>query len=99
MIRMTSEEQMLWDYIDEESDTLLLKMREQVVTDGFYAMVKGDTTAVENVSLKIISAAMIKTLAIMCEERGGTDLMQAYVEMAPMHASLMKSFMLKEIRR
>lgn len=87
---------MLWEYIDDESNELMLRMRSQVAADGFHKMSREKNTAVETLSLKIISAAMIKTLAVMCEERGHMNVMQAYIHMAPMHADLMKSFLLKE---
>lgn len=96
---MTRAEQDLWDYIDEESDVLLVKMRDQVKQDGFQAALSDDMTGVETIALKVLSAAMIKTLAVMCEARSRHDLMQAYVEMAPMHAELLKEYMLREVRQ
>lgn len=96
---MTPAEKLLWDYIDEESDVLLVKVRDQVLQDGFAAAVPVGRAAVETVAIKVLSSAMIKTLAVMCEAVGRYDLMQAYMEMAPMHAELLKSYMLREIGR
>jgi hypothetical protein len=93
---MTRAEQDLWNYIDEESDVLLIKMRDMVRHDGFHVTVEDEAVAAETIALKVLSAAMIKTLAVMCEAKSRHDLMQAYVEMAPMHADLLKEYMLKE---
>lgn len=95
---MTKAEQDLWNYIDEESDVLLVKMRDMVKQDGFQAGIPDEMTGVETIALKILSAAMIKTLAVICESRSRHDLMQAYMEMAPMHAELLKEYMLREVR-
>lgn len=96
MAGMTESDKMLWDYVDEESDALLIRMRDMVRQDGYQALLVHENTAVETIALKVLSAAMIKTLAIICETVGKRDLMQAYVEMSPMHAELLKEFMLRE---
>jgi hypothetical protein len=93
---MTPDEKMLWDYIDVESNELLMKIRDDVAQDGFDVLLSHEQSATELLALKVISATMIKTLAMVCEAKGKTDLMQAYMEMAPMHADLLKAYMMKE---
>ena len=53
----------------------------------------------EVVALKIISAAMVKMLAVTSEGRGVTDIVKAYMEMVPLHAELIKVYAFRALER
>lgn len=91
---MTREEQVLWDYIEQESDELVLQMSKNVADDGF-DRVDGP----EIVTLKIMSAAVVKMLAIATEKTGRLDLATAYMEMVPMQIELIKVYSFKALER
>lgn len=97
MADMTVGEKVLWDYIEEESDELLLKLVENVERDGFDKMAAGNL-ATETVAIKIISAALVKLLQVMCEKESGPNLAVAYLQLSPMHAELVKLYLMKEMK-
>lgn len=92
---MTAEEQILWDYVDEESNDLILSMSRNVIEDGFDQVPQG----AEMVSLKIMSAAIVKMLAIATEKSGRLDLATAYMEMVPLHVELIKVYTFRALER
>lgn len=92
---MTGEEQVLWDYIEQESDELILQMARNVSEDGFDRVESGP----EIVTLKVMSAAIVKMLAIATEKTGRLDLATAYLEMVPMHVELIKVYSFKALER
>ena len=95
--KMTSEEQMLWDYVEDESNELLLRMVDNVVCDGYN---KGSgASSAEMVALKILSAAIVKTLAVATERLGNYDLATAYMDMVPMHVELIKVYTFRAMER
>lgn len=98
MSTLTSKEQMLWDYIDEESNELLLKLERQVQSDG-YAEAQPGPLSVDTVVMKIMSAALVKMLALVSEGTPGTDLARAYMDMVPMHVELIKVYTFKAMER
>jgi hypothetical protein len=95
---MTIDEKMLWDYVDEESDELMLKLRDIVEDDAFYNLLPDNRVAQETLMLKIVSAAMVKVLAIMCEKMEHPSLAMAYIQVVPMHTELLKTLLLKELK-
>lgn len=82
----------LADYIYEESDELILSLMTNVEKDGFHAEQNDPGTAVETVMLQVLSQAMVKTLAILCEKVGDRSLGEAYVEMLPLHYAMVTGF-------
>lgn len=93
---MTALERTLWDYIDEESNDLMILVRDNIVTDGYDQAMEGSMLSPETLSLKVLSHAMIKTLAMLVEKTGHPSLARAYLELAPMHSELIKLYLLKE---
>jgi hypothetical protein len=94
---MTSEEQMLWDYVEDESNELLLTMGKNVEADG-YDRAPGPAS-VDDVVLKVLSAAIVKTLAVATERVGNYDLATAYMKMVPMHVELIKVYTFRALER
>lgn len=82
----------LADYVYEESDDLLLEVQARVESDGFFQEQEDRGTAVETVMLQILSQAMVKTLAVLCEKVGDTTLGEAYLEMLPLHYTLVTGY-------
>jgi hypothetical protein len=97
--KMSSEEQVLWDYIEQESDELLLAIVKNIREDGFDKSVPDPVTGVENVALKILSASIVKMLALATEKTGRLDLAKAYMEMVPMHVELIKVYTFRALER
>ncbi len=95
---MTPDEQLLWDYIEQESNELILKMTQQVESDGF-DLASPESHASETIALKILSAATVKMLAIISERVGGVDLVKAYMEMVPLHVELIKVYTFRALER
>lgn len=93
---MTPQERLLWDYIEEESDELMIRVRDLIVQDGYDKAMEGSVMSPETLSLKILSHAMVKTLAVLVEKTNHPSLARAYLELAPMHSELIKLYMLKE---
>lgn len=93
---MTNPEKLLWAYIDEESDEMMLKAIEAVNIDGFGKLQPGES-GTEMVAVKILSVAMIKTLQIICERSGGPDLVTAFMQLSPLHAEIVKMYVAKEM--
>lgn len=98
MTAMTPDEQLLWDYIEQESNELILKMTQQVENDGFN-LGSPEAHGAETVALKILSAATVKMLAIISERVGGVDLVKAYMEMVPLHVELIKVYTFRALER
>ena len=95
MAMMTSEEKMMWDYIEEESNDLLLKIKENIQFDGFKDLHGNTNAEVETLALKVVSLTMIKQLAILCETLAHPDIGIAYMQIVPMHADLIKTYVMK----
>lgn len=92
---MTPEDKILWDYIDEESNYLLLRLNQGIKTDGYARAGASE----EAIAMKVLSAAMIKTLAITCEKINHPCLATAYMQTIPMHTELIKIFLMKQVGR
>jgi hypothetical protein len=92
---MTPKDKILWDYIDEESNDLLLRLNQEIKDDGFTGSGKSE----EVIAMKVLSAAMIKTLAITCEKINHPCLATAYMQTIPLHTELIKIFLMKQVGR
>lgn len=90
MTKLTAQEQVLWELIDIESDDVVIDLLERVAPYGSIGNDHVDTLAV-----KVLSQALVKVLAI-ATEKSGESLASAYVRVSPMHADLVKFYMLKE---
>lgn len=99
MTAMTPEERMLWDYIEEESSELVLRTLECVELDGFHKSQPNENSAVETVAMKVLSAAFVKTLALLVEKMNHPSLAMAYMQTIPMHVELIKGLTIKELRQ
>lgn len=99
MAAMTNEERVLWEYIEEESSELVLRTLECVEIDGFQRSHPNENTAVETVAMKVLSAAFIKTLALLVEKMNHPSLAMAYMQTVPMHVELIKGLTIKELRQ
>lgn len=99
MAAMTPEEQTLWDYIEEESSELVLRTLECVEMDGFHKSHPNENSAVETVAMKVLSAAYIKTLALLVEKMNHPSLAMAYMQTIPLHVELIKGLTIKELRQ
>lgn len=91
---MSDAERILWEYLDEESDELILRLRDNVVVDGFASE---DNT--ETVVLKMLAHATMKVIAIMCEKTEHPSIGLAYMQTIPMVTELVKFYVLKDARQ
>lgn len=100
---MTEQETILWDYIDEESNDLLLEIAKRVKDDGFSAAVEAPIAmhdaAEELLGLKIVSQTMVKQLALLAEKIDHPDLVQAYMTIVPLHVGMIKYLMMIQARQ
>lgn len=82
--------------MEEVSDDLLVRIRDEVEADGFHNCLDGDAEAV---ALKVLSATTVKMLAMVCERSEHQNLAVAYLKMVPEHAELVRKYLVKEIER
>src|SRR5690606_37354914 len=100
---MTTEEevrrrdQVLWDYLDEESDALLLELRERVEKDGFTQAMPTDGPDTLTMNLLIMLKA--KLLVLMCERVGHPSPPRAYMDVVlPQEIDMLKHFVVRQAR-
>ncbi len=89
---------MLWQYVEDESNEIVLTMMRNVEDDG-YDRVSPGASGAETIVLKVLSAALLKMLALATERVGTTDLAGAYMEMVPMHVELIKVYTFRALER
>jgi len=89
------EGKMLWAYVQEESNDLILRVKHQVEVDGFDKCAGGDSDIVASM---ILSLAMLKVLAIMCE-RTGSSMPDMYLKMAASHSEVLKMYVMQQFRQ
>ena len=94
---MTPAEKILWDYIEEESNALLLDLKHKIEFDGFKDLHENDKYTVETVALKILAHTNMKFLSLLTEKMGHPNIALAYMEYVPMHTELIKMYVIKEI--
>lgn len=95
---MTAEEQVVWDYVLEESSELVLETIRRIEEDGFDRSHPNPETGAEIVALKILSHAYVKTLALLCEKMNHPGVAVAYMQVLPLHVELVKFYTLKELQ-
>lgn len=79
------------DYVDEESDELILSLKGKTDGDGYLSA----GVSQESLMLEILAHAQVKVLAIMCERSGHTNLALAYVQTQGTTAEAVKRYTLK----
>lgn len=100
---MTTEEevrrrdQVLWDYLDEESDTLLLELRERVEKDGFTKAMP--TEGPDTLTMNLLIMLQMKLLILMCERVGHPSPPRAYMDVVlPQQIDMLKHFVVRQAR-
>ena len=98
MSKLTLEEQLVWDYIEQESNDLVLEIQAKIAIDGYTKATPNEESAPETLALKVMSLAMIKTLAILTEKRGHPNMAMAYMQIVPMHVAMVQELTIKQMR-
>lgn len=88
-------ESVLRDYVDEESDDLLLDLQKKVEGDGYSSA----GVSQEALMLEILAHAQVKVLAIMCERTGHSNLALAYMQSGRAATKAVKRYTLKGMGR
>lgn len=99
MTEMSVNEKIMYDYIDEESNELLLEVAQRVAADGYEKLMTDDRTGAEVLAFKILSQAMIKQLALMTEKIDHPNLAMAYIQVAPMHATYVQELLIQGMKQ
>jgi hypothetical protein len=88
----------LWRYLDEESDALLLELRERVEKDGFTKAMPTESPDALTLNLLIILKA--KLLILMCERVGHPNAAKAYMDVVlPQEIDILKHFIVRQARQ
>lgn len=95
MLTDDQRQKMLWAYVQEESDELILETKNKVEADNFEQLANGDSDVVASM---ILSLAMLKVLALMCE-RSGSSMPDMYLKMAAGHSEVLKMYVLQQFRQ
>ena len=95
MPKLNEKEQMLWDYIMQESDEIVLRSKENVEKDGFAKASR--TQEEEDLCLKILVAATVKKMFVVAEKRGELDVLRAYSRLVLIQTEFMKIYVLDEL--
>lgn len=94
---MAGDESLLWGYIDEESDALMLELKRRVEVDGFKDPATQDH-ATETIVLKVLAATQIKVLAMLTEKMNHPNIAMAYLQIVPLQTELIKLYLMKELK-
>lgn len=97
--KLSSDDQLMLEYIEEESNSLVLEIKSKIENDGYLNAAGSEIINLEVVSLKIISMAMIKVLALAVEKLNHHNLAAAYLQLVPLHTELIKLYLIKEMLR
>lgn len=93
-----SQDHILWEYLDEESDALLLELRERVEKDGFTKAMPTDGPDTLTMNLLIMLKA--KLLILMCERVGHPNAARAYMDVVlPQEIDMLKHFIIRQARQ
>jgi hypothetical protein len=84
----------LRDYVDEESDELMLTLKGRTDGDGYLA----SGASQESLMLEILANTQVKVLAIMCERAGHSNLALAYVQTQGVVGDVVRRYTLKGAR-
>ena len=95
MTATTSDENILWEYVQQESDALLLDIQEKVENDGFAKAARGDSDCVATM---IMAAANLKMLVLMAE-KGNLSLPGAFMAATTTQVELLKLYVLEQFRQ
>lgn len=91
------DDKMLWDYLDEESDELLLELRERVEKDGFTKAMP--TEGPDTLTLNLLIMLQMKLLILMCERVGHPSPPRAYMDVVlPQQIDMLKHFVVRQAR-
>lgn len=82
---------MLADYVDDESNDLLLEIQERVEKDNFFREQNDQSISHETVSIAILSQTMIKMLAILSDKKD-VPLGECYLDLIQLHSSMIKGY-------
>jgi hypothetical protein len=91
-------DELLWDYLDKESDERVLRIFDEVRIDGFHKAIEHKPMPVEEVAIKLLSMTLIKALALAAERGGQPNLFKSYSQLVEMHVKLIQIYMLKGMR-
>lgn len=71
---------MLWDYLVEESGDFLLEMKKRIGADGFAKALKNSEGSEETLMLNLTGLIQARILIIMCEQMGHPRPDMAYMD-------------------
>lgn len=92
-----SQDNILWDYLDEESDALLLELRERVEKDGFTRAMP--TEGPDTLTLNLLIMLQVKLLVLMCERVGHPSPPRAFMDVVlPQQIDMLKHFVVRQAR-
>jgi hypothetical protein len=93
-----SQDHILWEYLDEESDALLLELRERVEKDGFTKAMP--TEGPDTLTLNLLIMLQMKLLILMCERVGHPSPPRAYMDVVlPQQIDMLKHFVIRQARQ
>lgn len=92
-----SQDHILWEYLDEESDALLLELRERVEKDGFTKAMP--TEGPDTLTLNLLIMLQMKLLVLMCERVGHPSPPRAYMDVVlPQQIDMLRHFVVRQAR-
>lgn len=92
-----SQDHILWEYIDEESDALLLELRERVEKDGFTKAMP--TEGPDTLTMNLLIMLQMKLLVLMCERVGHPNAARAYMDVVlPQQIDMLRHFVVRQAR-
>lgn len=97
MMVAKSQDHILWEYIDEESDALLLELRERVEKDGFTKAMP--TEGPDTLTMNLLIMLQMKLLVLMCERVGHPNAARAYMDVVlPQQIDMLRHFVVRQAR-
>lgn len=97
MTATKSQGNILWEYLDEESDELLLELRERVEKDGFTKAMP--TKSPDALTLNLLIMLKAKLFILMCERVGHPNAAKAYMDIVlPQEIDILKHFIIRQAR-
>lgn len=97
MTATKSQGNILWEYLDEESDELLLELRERVEKDGFTKAMP--TESPDALTLNLLIMLKAKLFILMCERVGHPNAAKAYMDIVlPQEIDILKHFIIRQAR-
>lgn len=97
MTATKSQGNILWEYLDEESDELLLELRERVEKDGFTKAMP--TESPDALTLNLLIILQMKLFILMCERVGHPSPPKAFMDVVlPQQIDILKHFVVRQAR-